>query len=407
MTRLWIFISVLPLVLLLVAPAHTQDARLPGAADPALAPGDEIDLSVFARPELSRSYRVRADGTVSLHIVGPVPAEGLTAGALEDAIEDALSERFDGQVSATVEVSRWRPVTVAGAVTTPGAVAFVPGLDVRMAVALAGGAAPAGALEGETAATRMRVQQEAALAAQLKVQLAALLSERDRIAAQRIESPPPPPSDAVIDLIGVDDAHIIARSQDALGAAQARSDALALAAGRTQEALATEEAKAFVARQEVVKSQLDTTQEELARQESLLERGLARSSGLLDLRLDMDRLRADELEAVGLAAAARQKVDRAASGRSLAEAEREQVATVRLAELTARIAELRAQLEGSERFVRDFGGAELLRDGTTSPARHAIYRREGGTVGRSAASPDTRLMPGDVLEVLFSSEEDR
>ncbi|WP_308918144.1 polysaccharide biosynthesis/export family protein [Jannaschia sp. LMIT008] len=385
-------------MILLFGAAHAQEG-------PVLGPGDQIDLSVFARPELSRPYRIRSDGTISIHILGPIEVAGLSEGDLEDVIGAAMVERFEGPVSVTVEVSSWRDVTVAGAVEDEGAVPFVPGLDVRAAVALAGGVETMGGLGDQTDTVRMRVRQEAATVARLEARLAALLSDRARLATLASETAGAQPVATMSTLVGEETAEVLARSQAVLAEAQSRADALAISASRSQEALASEEADAFAARQEVVNSQLATTRAALAEQETLFERGLARSSNLLDLRVDVDRLRADELEAIGLAASARQKIDRAADGREITLAEQERDAAGQLVALEAEIAEVQAQLDGATRFVREFGGSSLLRDGSDLPPLYVIHRRSGGISKGLAADPTSPLMPGDVLEVMLPEAE--
>lgn len=379
-------------------------------ATPTLAPGDEVDLSVFARPELSRIYRVRSDGMVSIHVIGPIEAEGLSEAAFELVVEDALMEQFGSSVSATVEVSAWRPVTVSGTVAAPGSVPYVPGLDVRTAIGLAGGTGTDVKLADESDAVQMRVRQEAALIAQFEVRLAGLLAERARLAEELSGDTSDDLTNAIVALVGAQTAEAIARSQAALADAQGRADALVVSASEAQEALAREEALAFDARQGVVGNQLQTIRGALAERESLLERGLATSSGLLDLRVEVDRLRGAELEAVALASAARQKVDRATAGRTLVAANRAQEAATRMATLETEIAETRVQLAESRSFVRDFGGAELLTrraDGTTaSTYRYDIYRRDNEDGAGLAAALETPLMPGDLLEVSAFLAED-
>jgi len=65
------------------------------AQDYTLAPGDTVEVSVFARPDLSRNYRVRVDGTISLHLVGPIVAKNLSPSQLEAEIETRLSEKVN------------------------------------------------------------------------------------------------------------------------------------------------------------------------------------------------------------------------------------------------------------------------------------------------------------------------
>jgi len=50
------------------APAFAQDN-----SDYLVQIGDSVDVSVYGKPDLSGSFRVRGDGNIVLHILGPIP----------------------------------------------------------------------------------------------------------------------------------------------------------------------------------------------------------------------------------------------------------------------------------------------------------------------------------------------
>ena len=75
-----------------------------------LGPGDELSVSVLNREDLSRTYRVRDDGTVSLHLLGDVQASGRTIAGFESSLEELVAAQTELPVSISVEVSAWRPV---------------------------------------------------------------------------------------------------------------------------------------------------------------------------------------------------------------------------------------------------------------------------------------------------------
>ncbi len=107
-------------------------AATPVTAQPApayvLGPDDQIEIVVFGRPEMSVKTRIRADGSITLPVIGPVKAAGRSAGELSDAIAGQLrSEGVLQKPVVNVEVAAFlsRTVTVLGALGTPG----VYGLD--------------------------------------------------------------------------------------------------------------------------------------------------------------------------------------------------------------------------------------------------------------------------------------
>jgi polysaccharide export outer membrane protein len=89
-----------------------------------LGPGDVLDISVNAMPELTRTVRLFADGTLDLPGVGTVRAGGLTVSDLTDRLTTVLKKELrQPQVSILLrEVYRPAParVTVLGAVQKRG-----------------------------------------------------------------------------------------------------------------------------------------------------------------------------------------------------------------------------------------------------------------------------------------------
>lgn len=85
---------------------------------------DLLSLRVFGLPELDQKFRVRADGTVVVPLVGEVEIAGLTLPAAEDRIALRLVDgglAREPQVVLYVEEYNSRTVTVQGAVRSPGA----------------------------------------------------------------------------------------------------------------------------------------------------------------------------------------------------------------------------------------------------------------------------------------------
>jgi polysaccharide biosynthesis/export protein len=86
-----------------------------------LGPGDVIGIELFSQPDVSKSYQVLIDGTVSLPMVGNVPVRGLTLKQAAAAIS-AQYLRFYKRPIVTTRLERSRPITigVSGQVFRPG-----------------------------------------------------------------------------------------------------------------------------------------------------------------------------------------------------------------------------------------------------------------------------------------------
>ena len=105
-----------------------------------LGPGDLIRLTTFRHQDLSGEFQLNGEGYVAMPLVGEILANGRTARQLEREVEIALVSGdylVDPQVS--IEVLNYRPFYIIGEVRAPGSYAYVNGMTVVNAVALAGG----------------------------------------------------------------------------------------------------------------------------------------------------------------------------------------------------------------------------------------------------------------------------
>ena len=127
------------------APTAPAGAYVAVAAEPAnytLDTGDKLRIVVFGQDTLSNTYTVDAAGMVTLPLIGPVPARGLTTQQLSGAIAGRLKASFLRDPSVAVEVDTYRPFFVLGEVTYPGQYPYVPQITVEKAIAIAGGFTP-------------------------------------------------------------------------------------------------------------------------------------------------------------------------------------------------------------------------------------------------------------------------
>lgn len=125
------------------------NSRILGQASPAapaedlpVGPGDLVEISVFEVPELSGiKVRVSHRGTITLPLVGAVPAAGLTPGELEGELRRLLQQKYmhDPQVSVFVLEQKSQRISVIGAVRRGGVYPLTSRLRLADALALAEG----------------------------------------------------------------------------------------------------------------------------------------------------------------------------------------------------------------------------------------------------------------------------
>lgn len=118
-----------------------------------VAPGDTIEFSTAATPDLKTRATIRLDEAVALPLVGDVKVAGLTLPQLRAKLQDELASKVyrrrndDGREipvmispdEVIVTIAEYRPIYVNGDVSKPGEQPFRPGMTVRQAIALAGG----------------------------------------------------------------------------------------------------------------------------------------------------------------------------------------------------------------------------------------------------------------------------
>lgn len=126
----------------ILSTGERYDTTAGTVADYRLGVGDRIKLNVFSEPTLTGEYSVGADGSISLPLIGEVPATGHT---IDEIISDArtrLSQGFLRDPKVSGEVSVFRPYFILGEVSTPGNYPYSVGLTAMNAIAAAKGFTP-------------------------------------------------------------------------------------------------------------------------------------------------------------------------------------------------------------------------------------------------------------------------
>lgn len=121
------------------APSTSTPAGVPSST---IHPGDQLAISVYDVPNLSRTVTVQADGAIQYPLVGAVPVAGLTP----DKARDVLAHRLTAyvkrpQVTLTIQQSGQMNVLVLGNVKGPGKYMLQGGARLTDAIAAGGGVA--------------------------------------------------------------------------------------------------------------------------------------------------------------------------------------------------------------------------------------------------------------------------
>lgn len=108
----------------------------------ALRASDQISINVFREPDLSLTeVMLGVDGSVSMPLLGTIPAAGLTTRELEQDIAQRLLAAGLRSPMVSVNIANYAShlVTVEGSVEDPGVYTFQPGSRLSSAIAMGGG----------------------------------------------------------------------------------------------------------------------------------------------------------------------------------------------------------------------------------------------------------------------------
>jgi polysaccharide biosynthesis/export protein len=104
--------------------------------------GDKLRVVVYGQEGLTNTYAIDAGGSITMPLIGSVPARGKTPAGLAAEITAKLRNGFIREPSVAVEIDSYRPFFILGEVAAPGQYPYVPNMTVESAVAIAGGFSP-------------------------------------------------------------------------------------------------------------------------------------------------------------------------------------------------------------------------------------------------------------------------
>jgi chromosome segregation ATPase len=297
----------------------------------------------------------------------------------------------------SVDVEQYAMVYVAGEVEAPNAYTYSPGLTVLKAVTLAGGISrvePALGQERNFYAAR-------SAATVLSKELQFLKERRDRLAAEVARgdiSLPDNSSDleSVSEFRAGEAAIYEARNElfvQKLAFIERAEAALSEAIGVLEQKLATNNEQLRVAR------------EELRREEDMVERGLAPRTRLFSQVRYVGEVESRLLDIERSILSTQQSLRDVEEDRIVLESSQAETAATELQEVTARIVQAEAKLDGEYALMSAALGDEVtlesLNARSVGTPEFWVTRSRSGETGHFQAQSDTAILPGDVIEVKF------
>lgn len=391
-------------VLGFLAPATAQDAAY------RLGTNDIITIRVFEWlaieglvrewPSITGEYTVGQDGTISLPFLGRYAvADRTTEEVAEDVgIQLKLLLALQDRPTASVQIARYRPIYINGYVEAPGLYEFEPGLTVRKVVATAGGLERGP--EGDLGLSRSVISSRG--------QIRLLGDQFDRLAVRlaRIEAELAG-SDAIETFLAIDKTpavDVLVADEQAILTSRNRQVAREITAQERRKEILTSEISSFEQKLVDNERQLDLARVDLEKTKDLAGRGLARQADVFDRERFLVDIQGEVLDIQLSLLNARLNL----------EAAEQQIATItdnRASELALERQRLDAELKALA--LREATEAQLLAESLQLSAdqaadltdldalviSYAIIRTVDGTEQEVAASLDSPILPGDVVEV--------
>ncbi len=123
-------------------PVPSASAYAPVDEPYRLDAGDRLRIVVYGQEGLTNTYTVDAGGSITMPLIGAVPARGRTPAQLAAAVTARLKNGYLREPYVAAEVETYRPFFILGEVTAPGQYPYVPNMTIESAVAIAGGFTP-------------------------------------------------------------------------------------------------------------------------------------------------------------------------------------------------------------------------------------------------------------------------
>ena len=125
-----------------VAIAYAEPVPVPHDAAYHLDAGDRLRVVIYGQEGLTNTYAIDAGGSITMPLIGSVPARGKTPAGLAADISAKLRNGFIREPYVAAEVETYRPFFILGEVVFPGQYPYVANMTAETAVAIAGGFTP-------------------------------------------------------------------------------------------------------------------------------------------------------------------------------------------------------------------------------------------------------------------------
>jgi exopolysaccharide production protein ExoF len=348
---------------------------------------------------INGDYSVGPSGTLSLPFVGQLDVAGKTPAEVGEAIGGQLQSKFAlrNLPSASVEISQFRPVFLAGDVQTPGEYPFAPNLTVLKAVSLAGGLRRSDSGQ-RFARDFINARGDAVV---YDDQRARLLARQARLLAEVRGDTELKKTPELEKITNIDK---LLESESALMKSRVDRYTLQLKALGDLRQLLESEVESLQKKSETQNRQLALANEDRDRVNRLNEQGLALSARRISAEERAAEVESTLLDIDTSSLRAKQDINKATQDEINLRNDWDAQRSKELQDTEAELEKISTQLTTSRELMSEAvaQSAEAIRfdpSGKSTTITYTVVRDEGGKPKEIKVDENTALQPGDVIKV--------
>ncbi|WP_024512529.1 polysaccharide biosynthesis/export family protein [Bradyrhizobium sp. ARR65] len=406
----------LPMIMVvLLAPVTARGEYL-------LAPGDVLEIDAVGIPDLRHRAMIDLNGQISFPLIGDINAAGLSVPELRKQVKSILSTkafrpreldrpgRSNSQEEVvtiapdevTLTVAEYRPIYLNGDVANPGTQSYRPGMTVRQAIALAGG----------YDTMRFRGRDPFLDSSDFRGDYYELWTEFAKVRAQAARFQAELDAKSTLGQLKLNDLPLPAGVTSTIADVEAQRLSVDNSDHEKEKqylenAVREEEGRIATLRnqRETEQADADADAAELKQLQATFTKGLVPMTRLSDSRRMMLFSATRVLQTTALMDQVQRERSEFARRLQRVQDQRRDNLLAKLQDANVRLATIRARLQavGDKLLYAGVVRSQLARGSGGDPVIK-VYRDNNDTLGNITADEETKLMPGDVVEVRLRLE---
>ncbi|MFS8120232.1 MAG: polysaccharide biosynthesis/export family protein [Microcoleus sp.] len=363
-----------------------------------LGQGDKVRVTVDRHPEISGDFTVGSDEIISIPFAGLLDVRGRTERDLEAVISSALANALRLSVTVNVELVERRPFFIVGDVKNPGAYAYVPGISVLKAVAIAGGLSSNSGTGGFFLES---LRQGAQLHSDIII-LKYRIAQQARLVAEYAGNEQASTPNELISLMGTGAANALMAKENEILAAQVKLLKEQLASADDMGQLKQEELDAYEQQRQQLQLQEQLISTELKSILDLQESGLVSRVRSFELRRDLGQIVSQKISITAVVARAKQDLSSALRSKLDISLRRDFELKQQIADIQQQIQEAKTRVKDSEEIYQTFEtNSKSAKNELT--VDYEILRRQETTNVTIIAGELSLVKAGDLVRVTRKS----